>query len=315
MELAMETYASNKRTAEDAGLRSTTSPKQAQRFYLPPQFDTTTYEIQCHTNWSGKKVPIYVSKGYKVPSDGRIRTKAIGTPMLQTKFVDLGPMGDVGKFKKTPENANYNMKTVHGLPEKITSRIPNAVEKSEEFYEYLRKVVNEMLEVGFKTEGVWNKWTKEAEKELKREKKKNPDTTKTALDFFKEKANTSMFKTFEDQATGEDLNMYAFSTPFQLKYNGEIKNNRPVFWKQVRNEYGDRSVKDITDELPSKKTGLKHGSVVKFAIELNCYDLDTMYGVKAKLKPNILCVYLPKASQRSVTEMVGENTYFSDEDD
>lgn len=315
MEQAMETYKSTKRTAEDAGLVKTASPKIAKRFYLPPQFDTTTYEIQCHTNWTGKKLPIYVSKGYKAPTDGKIRTKAICTPMLATKFVDLGENGDIGKFGKTEVNACYNMKTVHELPEKITSKVPNAQEKVDEFYQYLRDVTMEMLKTGFETDGVWDKWKKKAEKDCAKHKKKNPDSTKTPWEFFKDGANTSMFKTFEDQNTGEEHPMYAFSTPYQLRYNGEIKNNRPTFWKQVRNEYGDKTVKDITNELPSKKNGLRVGSVVKFAFELNAYNLDTMYGIKCKLKPNILCVYLPKSSQRSVNEMVGGDTYFSEDDE
>ena len=185
MEQAMETYNSTKRTAEDAGLVKTASPKIAKRFYLPPQFDTTSYEIQCHTNWTGKKLPIYVSKGYKAPTDGKIRTKAICTPMLATKFVDLGENGDIGKFGKTEVNACYNMKTVHELPEKITSKVPNAQEKADEFYQYLRDVTMEMLKTGFETDGVWTKWKKKAEKDAAKNKKKNPDSTMTAWDFSK----------------------------------------------------------------------------------------------------------------------------------
>jgi hypothetical protein len=317
MEQAMETYGNTKRTADDAGLKpygSKTSPKVAKRFYLPAQFDTTSYEIQCHTNWTGKKLPIYVAKGYKKPSTGKLYTKAICTPMLATKFVDLGPKGSIDKFKAKAPDAKYNMSTVVKLPEKITSKVGNAQEKATEFYQYLHNVVEEMLKVGFETEDVWTKWTKQSEKKLAKEKKKNPDTEKTAWDFFKAEATTSLFKT-EDDENGEEYELFKCSTPYQLNFGGEIKNNRPTFWKQVRNEYGDKTVKDITDELPNKKNGLHHGSVVKFAFELNCYDMDTMYGVKAKIKPNILCVYLPKTSQRSVNEMVGETYFSSDEED
>lgn len=315
MQAAMETYNNNKRTAEEAGIISkTSSPKHQQRFYLPPQFDTVESEIQCHVNWTGKKVPVVVKKGFKIGSDGRIRTMAIGTPMLATKFVDLGENGDIGKFGKTEHNASYNMKTVLELPEKITSKVTNAQEKAQEFYDYLNETVQSMIKIGFETDGVWTKWKKAAEKKAAKEKKKNPDTARTAFDIFVEDAKTSMFQTFED-SNGEDIKMYAFSTPYQMKVKGVPTNNRPAFWKQVRTEYGDRSVKNITDELPSKKNGLRHGSVVKFAFELNAYDLDTMYGIKAKLKPNILCVYLPKGSQQSVNEMIGNDTYFSDDED
>lgn len=319
MEQAMDTYSNTKRTADDAGLKpygSSISPKVAKRFYLPPQFDTTTYEIQCHTNWTGKKLPIYVSKGYKAPVGGKIRTKPICTPMLATKFVDLGEKGSINKFGAKAPDAKYNLSTVVKLPEKITSKVGNAQEKATEFSKYLHDVVDEMLKVGFENDDVWTKWTKQAVKKLAKEKKKNPDTEKTAWDFFKADAQTSMFKQEEDEMNGDEYELLKFSTPYQLNFSGVVKNNRPAFWKQVRNEYGDKTVKDITDELPNKKNGLHHGSVVKFAFELNCYNLDTMYGVKAKLKTNILCVYLPKSSQRSVNEMVGGDTYFSsDEED
>ena len=314
----MENYNQTKRTAEEAGLNAKkASPKQAQRFYLPAQLSRETGEIQCHVNWTGKKVPIYVSKGYKVPSDGKIRTKLIGTPMLPTKFVDLGPDGDIGKFKKKPEDASYNMGVVDGkyLPEKITRRIPDAVQTADSFYTELRRLINDMITTGWKTDGVWTKWKKQAEKELKKRQKKNPETKETAEDIFREEAKKSVLGKWEDRETGDEFPMYCFSTKYQMRINGEITNNRPTFWKQIRNEYGDRTVKDISDELPSKKSGLRHGSVVKFGFELNAFDLDTMYGIKAKLGRNILCVHLEKSTQRSVGDMLGQDTYFSDDDD
>lgn len=314
----MENYNQTKRTADEAGLNaSKASPnrKQAQKFYLPAQLTKDGGEVQCHVNWTGKKVPIYVSKGYKVPSDGKVRTKSIGTPMLPTKFVDLSPNGDVGKFGKTEVNASYNMGVVRDLPEKITRKMPQAQDAVDEFYTNLRNLIDEMITTGWKTDGVWTKWKKSAEKELKKILKKDPESKVTAEEIFKENAKTSVLGKWEDQETGDEHPMYCFSTKYQMNIQGEIRNNRPTFWKQIRNEYGDRSVKDISDDLPSKKSGLKHGSVVKFGFELNAFDLDTMYGIKAKLGRNILCVHLEKSSQRSVGDMLGQDTYFSDDED
>ena len=312
----MENYNQTKRTAEEAGLNATkASPKQAQRFYLPPQLSKDNGEVQCHVNWTGKKIPIYVSKGYKVGSDGKVRTKSIGTPMLPTKFVDLGPNGDIGKFGKTEVNASYNMGVVRELPEKIVRKMPQAQDAVDEFYGNLRNLVNEMISTGWKTEGVWTKWKKAAEKELKKILKKDPDSKVTAEEIFRTNAKTSVLGKWEDQETGDEFPMYCFSTKYQMKIQGEIRNNRPTFWKQYRTEFGDRGVKDISDDLPSKKSGLKHNSVVKFGFELNAFDLDTMYGIKAKLGRNILCVHLEKSSQRSVGEMLGQDTYFSDDED
>ena len=316
MQQAMENYNQTKRTAEEAGLNATkASPKQSQRFYLPPVLSKDNGEVQCHVNWTGKKIPIYVSKGYKVGADGKVRTKSIGTPMLPTKFVDLGKDGDIGKFGKTEVNANYNMGVVRDLPEKITRKMPQAQDAVDEFYTNLRALVDEMISTGWKTDGVWTKWKKAAEKELKKILKKDPDSKVTAEEIFRTNAKTSVLGKWEDQETGDEFPMYCFSTKYQMKIQGEIRNNRPTFWKQIRNEYGDRSVKDISDDLPSKKSGLKHNSVVKFGFELNAFDLDTMYGIKAKLGRNILCVHLEKSSQRSVGDMLGQDTYFSDDED
>lgn len=312
----MENYNQTKRTADEAGMNaSKASPKQVQRFYLPPQLSKDNGEIQCHVNWTGKKLPIWVSKGYKVPSDGKIRTKSIGTPMLPTKFVDLGPNGDIGKFNKDETNASYNMGTVRDLPEKITRKMPQAQDAVDEFYTNLHKLVDDMITTGWNTEGVWTKWKKAAEKELKKALKKDPESKTTTEEIFRQNAKTSVLGKWEDQETGDEFPMYCFSTKYQMKIQGEMKNNRPTFWKQIRNEYGDRSVKDISDDLPNKKSGLRHGSVVKFGFELNAFDLDTMYGIKAKLGRNILCVHLEKSSQRSVGEMLGQDTYFSDDED
>lgn len=312
----MENYNQTKRTADEAGMNaSKASPKQVQRFYLPPQLSKDNGEIQCHVNWTGKKLPIWVSKGYKVPSDGKIRTKNIGTPMLPTKFVDLGPNGDIGKFNKDETNACYNMGVVRDLPEKITRKMPQAQDAVDEFYTNLRKLVDDMITTGWNTEGVWTKWKKTAEKDLKKLLKKDPESKTTAEEIFRQNAKTSVLGKWEDQETGDEFPMYCFSTKYQMKIQGEMKNNRPTFWKQIRNEYGDRSVKDISDDLPNKKSGLRHGSVVKFGFELNAFDLDTMYGIKAKLGRNILCVHLEKSSQRSVGEMLGQDTYFSDDED
>lgn len=312
----MENYNQTKRTADEAGMNaSKASPKQVQRFYLPPQLSKDNGEIQCHVNWTGKKLPIWVSKGYKVPSDGKVRTKSIGTPMLPTKFVDLGPNGDIGKFNKDETNACYNMGVVRDLPEKITRKMPQAQDTVDEFYTNLRTLVDDMITTGWKTEGVWTKWKKQADKELKKLLKKDPECKTTAEEIFKQNAKTSVLGKWEDQETGDEFPMYCFSTKYQMKIQGEMKNNRPTFWKQIRNEYGDRSVKDISDDLPSKKSGLRHGSVVKFGFELNAFDLDTMYGIKAKLGRNILCVHLEKSTQRSVGEMLGQDTYFSDDED
>ena len=316
MQQAMENYNKTKRTAEEAGINiNKASPKQTQRFYLPPPLTKDSGEIQCLVNWTGKKIPIYVSKNYKVPSDGKVRTKMIGTPMLPTKFVDLGKEGDIGKFGKTEVNATYNMGVVRDLPDKIIRKMPEAQDAVDQFYTDLRALVNDMINVGWNTEGVWTKWKKAAEKELKKELKKDPEYKLTAKDIFRKNAKTSVLGKWEDQETGEEYPMYCFSTKYQMKIQGEVRNNRPTFWKQVRNEYGDRSVKDISDDLPSKKSGLKHNSVVKFGFELNAFDLDTMYGVKAKLGRNILCVHLEKNSQRSVGDMLGKDTYFSDDED
>jgi len=316
MQQAMENYNQNKRSADDAGITTTkSSPKSNKRFYLPPTYAEGAGEVQCHVNWTGKKIPIYVSKGFKVPADGKIRTKLIGTPMVPTKFVDLGKDGDVGKFNKTEINASYNMGIVEKLPEKILRKMPQAQEQVDKFYTGLRKLVNEMIEVGYKTDGVWMKWKKAAEKELKKKLKKDPECKESAWDIFRENAKTSVLGKWDDQETGDEFPMYNFSTKYQMTIQGQVVNNRPTFWKQYRTEFGDRGVKDISDDLPSKKSGLKHGSVVKFGFELNAFDLDTMYGVKAKLGRNILCVHLEKSSQRSVTEMLGENTYFSDDED
>tara|TARA_B100000902_G_scaffold390803_1_gene440369 strand:+ start:2303 stop:3253 length:951 start_codon:yes stop_codon:yes gene_type:complete len=316
MQAAMENYNQTKRTADEAGMNaSKASPKQVQRFYLPPQLSKDNGEIQCHVNWTGKKLPIWVSKGYKVPSDGKVRTKSIGTPMLPTKFVDLGPNGDIGKFNKDETNACYNMGVVRVLPEKITRKMPQAQDTVDEFYTNLRTLVDGMITTGWNTEGVWTKWKKQADKEVKKALKKDPESKITAEEIFRQNAKTSVLGKWEDQETGDEFPMYCFSTKYQMKIQGEMKNNRPTFWKQIRNEYGDRSVKDISDDLPSKKSGLRHGSVVKFGFELNAFDLDTMYGIKAKLGRNILCVHLEKSTQRSVGEMLGQDTYFSDDED
>ncbi len=312
----MENYNQTKRTADEAGMNGKkASPKQVQRFYLPPVLTKDNGEIQCHVNWTGKKVPIWVNKGYKVGSDGKIRTKSIGTPMLPTKFVDLGYDGDIGKFKKKPEDASYNMGVVSDLPDKITRKMPQAQVAVDEFYTNLRGLVNNMITTGWNTEGVWTKWKKAAEKQVKKELKKDPEYNKTAKEIFIKEAKKSVLGKWEDRETGDEFPMYFFSTKYQMRIQGEITNNRPTFWKQIRNEYGDRSVKDISDDLPSKKSGLRHGSVVKFGFELNAFDTDTMYGIKAKLGRNILCVHLEKSTQRSVGEMLGQDTYFSDDED
>jgi len=201
------------------------------------------------------------------------------------------------------------------LPDKITRKMPQAQVAADEFYTNLRGLVDNMLTTGWNTEGVWTKWKKAAEKQLKKELKNDPEYKKTAEEIFKKEAKKSVLGKWEDRETGDEFPMYCFSTKYQMRIQGEITNNRPTFWKQIRNEYGDRSVKDISDDLPSKKSGLRHGSVVKFGFELNAFDLDTMYGIKAKLGRNILCVHLEKSTQRSVGEMLGQDTYFSDDED
>ena len=193
--------------------------------------------------------------------------------------------------------------------------MPQAQDTVDEFYTNLRTLVDGMITTGWNTEGVWTKWKKQAEKEVKKALKKDPESKITAEEIFRQNAKTSVLGKWEDQETGDEFPMYCFSTKYQMKIQGEMKNNRPTFWKQIRNEYGDRSVKDISDDLPSKKSGLRHGSVVKFGFELNAFDLDTMYGIKAKLGRNILCVHLEKSTQRSVGEMLGQDTYFSDDED
>jgi len=312
----MENYNQTKRTADEAGITTTkSSPKSTKRFYLPPTYSETAGEIQCHVNWTGKKIPIYVSKGYKVPADGKIRTKLIGTPMVPTKFVDLSKDGDKGKFKKKAEDASYNMAIVEILPEKILRKMPQAQEQIDEFYKGLRKLVNDMIYTGWETDGVWTKWKKAAEKELKKKLKKDPECKDTAKEIFRKEARTSVLGKWVDSESYDEHPMYCFSTKYQMTIQGQVVNNRPTFWKQYRTEFGDRGVKDISDDLPSKKSGLKHGSVVKFGFELNAFDTDTMYGIKAKLGRNILCVHLEKSSQRSVGEMLGQDTYFSDDED
>lgn len=316
MQQALENF-NKKRTSTEAGLPSS-SPKVQKNFYLPETFETAKTEIQCLVNWTDKKLPILVREGYKPPSGKdakRIQNKSITTPMLPTKFCDLGMDVDMGKFNKTETNACYNLSVVETLPDKITNKMPGAQAKVTAFYKWLHDTVNDMLEAGWNTEGVWEKWKKAAEKEAKKELKKNPDNARSAHDIFVANAKTSMLSKYEDKDTGDDVPMYTFSTPYQMRRNGQMENNRPVFWKQYKNEYGNRAVKDVSAELPSKKSGLLHGSVIKFGIELNAYDLDTMYGIKAKLKPNILCIHLQKSSQRTVSEMIGNDTYFSDDDE
>lgn len=306
----------NKRSSSEAGLDAKSSPKASRRFYMPRTFDEANYEIQTHVNWTGKKLPIIVPQGFKPKSNDpkKIKNLSLATPMVSTKFCDLSVNGDIGKFNKTADNACYNLNIVNELPSKITDKIPDAQKRSDAFFTWLKDTVNQMLVVGYETEGVWEKWKKAAEKEHKKQMKKNPDTAASAKDIFLEKAKTSVFSQFEDD-DGNEIPMYSFSCKYQLKFGDEIRNNRPAFYKQIRNEFGDRSVVDISDNLPSKKSGLMHGSVIKFGFELNCFDLDTMYGVKAQLKDTILCIHLQKSNQRSVSQMIGSDTYFSDDDE
>ena len=77
----MENYNQTKRTAEEAGLNATkASPKQVQRFYLPPQLSKDNGEIQCHVNWTGKKLPIWVGVGGTPASF--IRAGTLGLPLM-----------------------------------------------------------------------------------------------------------------------------------------------------------------------------------------------------------------------------------------
>jgi len=317
MQAAMENY--NKRKAEDAGLpaqggaKSTIAPaRRPQKFWLPLAFDGgKPFDIIHAVNWTGKKLPSLVRSGFvPKPNDTKFNTLSFSSPMVATKFCDLGPRGDIGKFGKVETNAKFNLSIVDELPDRFNT--PSNKKRAEDFTAWLHATVDSMITSGWDAEGVWEKHKKTAVKEAKKEAKK--DNGRTAKEIFVANATTALFKTYEERETEEDKPRYEFTTKYQIGMPPRV--NRPVFWKPTRNQMGEVDVKNVTDTLPSKKNGLHQGSVIKFGFDLEAYDTDTMYGVKAKLKPNVLCVYLPKRKERSMQDMMGDATeYISDNDE
>ena len=277
-----------KRSAEEAQLtKESVSPvkkaKQAKGPYMPTEFDAMdgkAVSIVVEKDRSGELIP-------KVKIAGNEESKyaaQFNTPLLTVQYNDLKVGGDTGKFGKDETTYGYNIKSVRGLPDKVTVAMPQEEERQQAFMQWVENTCKDLLTKAFETKGCMENHKKKA---VKAAKKKGTDS----LTEFINGATLSMLKEFTDQ-DGDEQEMFVSKRRGRSKNEeGEFVDNRPVFWKRTASGWEKMDVKYITQ-----------GSVLKYQIGFRVYTTPNMYGVSCDLGKNIVVFYqVKKASSGSNT--------------
>lgn len=271
-----------KRSAEEAQLTANSvmekKSKPAKGPWMPVEFDHNgdSASIAVKKNNSGELMPEVRVKG----DEDSTMAVQFNTPCMTVKFSDLGPGGTYkpgnDKSYGTADNYHYTVKTVAGLPDKVSAAMPKEEERQQAFLTWSDSVCNALLEKAFETAGCMEKDKKKAAKMAK----KNKTDAKTE---FMNGANKSMFKEHTDKETDQDIDLYV-SKRRGLTTDGKSDkkvDNRPVFWKRTR--AGFEKMEDVKY--------ISQGSVLKYQVGFRMYSSSLGYGVSCSLGKNIVVIY------------------------
>ena len=272
-----------KRTAEEAQLtvESVTEKKSkaAKGPWMPVEFDHNgdSMYIAVKKNHAGELMP---EVRVKSRADDDPFAVQFNTPCMTVKFSDLGPTGNYKPDGKpsfgTADKYDYTLKTVTGLPEKVSAAMPKEEARQQEFWTWAEKVCSDLLEQAWETSGCMEKDKKKAAKLAK----KNKTDAKTE---FINGAHTSMFHEHTDKETDEEVQLFCCKRRGLTSdgKSGKKINNRPVFWKRTRE--GFEKMEDVKY--------ISQGSVLKYQVGFRVYAAPTMYGVSCTLGKNIVVIF------------------------
>ncbi len=282
-----------KRTAEQAQLtESVTAPEKKSKVaptkgpWMPVEFDdngNNAVTIVVEKNYQGELLP----KAKVTGQEESTFVAQFNTPAMKVQFNDLKQGGDTGKFNKDETNYKYNVKCVEGLPDKVAAAIPDEEARQQAFMKWVENTCNDLLTKAFTTQGCMESFTKKAVKAAKKNKTE-------PLQEFLNAATKSMLKEYTDQ-DGDDHSMFVAGRRGQYKNEqGEVTDNRPVFWRRTASGWEKADVKYISQ-----------GSILKYQVGFRAYATPNMYGVSCDLGKNIVIVYMVnKPTTYSSTEPV-----------
>jgi hypothetical protein len=264
---------STKRTISEVSTEAPQAkkPKAQTGPHMPYEFDEN----------DGDNVTIVMDKSHdgELLPQGKIKGEETSkyaaqwnTPCLTLKFGDTKVGGDTGKFGKDETNYKYNLKTVVGLSDKVAKYLPNEEDRQVAFEKWRNDVAVKLLTKAFETKGCMEKETKKATKLATK-------NGTTGLSEFIKAANLSFEKTCEDP-DGDEHAMFCAARRGQYKNeNGELVDNRMVFWRRTVDGYVKADVKYVAS-----------GSVVKYQVSFRIYKMPGNYGVSCDLGKNVILV-------------------------
>ena len=278
-----------KRTAEDAKLTAEdVTEKKAKATkkpgpWMPIEFDTNGNPVEIGTKKGrgGEVMPVVKVKGRQDNMAAQFNT-----PCLTVHFNDLGPKGNIKSEYATETNYAYVVKSITGLPDKVSAAMPKEEGRQQAFFSWVDQVCDQLLETAFETPGCMESFKKKAA----RAAKKNKTDAKTE---FVNGANKAMFKEWTDSETDEDYNFFVCKRRglTMVSDSDEKVDNRPVFWKRTREGFEKMDVPYITQ-----------GTVLKYQIGFRCYTTGGEYGVSCQLGKNIVVIYQKNAPKPKNTE-------------
>lgn len=274
---AMQNKRTHEEVSESTPMTSNPSKKQkkdVKKLYMTNEFDQTQIEFVVSKNTQQELVPKMVQHGQE---DSKYPLQ-LSTAIFTVKYSDMKQGGDIGKFGKTSKNAEYNLKVIKGLSERVASALPNEEERQHQMVDFMEKTQKDMMELAWNTQGCMENHKKKAKKAAKKNKTEE-------FDEFVNGATFSAFKEYTDE-DGDDQPLYVVKRRASyLNDQGEEQDNRPVFWKMTpTGEYNVIELKYIPQ-----------GSCIKFQLGCKAWSTNSGYGISWKLGKNIIMVSKAKS--------------------
>jgi len=221
-------------------------------------------------------------------------------PALAALFSTLGETGDMEKWNKPREQAQFSLTLRQGVAERVSRVMPKLVEDQQKTFDRLKQEHEQLVGAAFDSDEVKcahkEKCKKQAKKKLKGSSQE--DILALARTMYIENSSNCGIKNREwKDANGEEVEgeVLVVKRKIQGKRDGEITSLKPVFHKI--NHEGDYNEVQYDDYVP-------RDTLLKVRVRPQFFTAPLMYGTSCWFDKDIIVLWRPKRSRAPVETAV-----------
>ena len=229
------------------------------------RFDQVDFDVAIVKKKNGERIPRIINKG-----DTKNKTLSCWLPPMEVKYSDLGPNGNLGRYKytKDPQKARFTCSLLASAPPELNHLKEKFEADGEKALEFVESLCNKAMGIAYNDEDTWKNVKKDYED----------------VQSFIESAKHSVIK-----RDGDDI-LYLNLTRRLEGFRGEP--NRPTLWRLKE----DNSYETIDPKFIPK------GSMLAVQIKFRAFKTpDGGYGMSGDIGDHILVVHKPAKKEEKST--------------